>query len=324
MTKFKILAGACAATAVLALGVAAGAPAALAQSKTLKIIVPYTPGSGPDIISRLLGEQIGKAGGPTVVVENRPGGGTTIGTDAASRAEPDGNTVLLVANSFPINTALKRGGSSLANFEPVCNLAATPMPLVVQSSSPWKTVQELVAYAKANPGKFTFASGGPASSLHVAIEVLKLATKIDVNYVPYGGTAPAINALMGGHVQGVWADYPTVVSHLKGGTLRALVITSPKRQNALPGVPIMEETGITKYVADIFYGMVAPSKTPPDAIKQLSELMLAAMKTPEMEAKFAQSGLSPVGECGAKFGAFLKDITADYARIIKEAGIKTN
>jgi tripartite-type tricarboxylate transporter receptor subunit TctC len=142
--------------------------------------------------------------------------------------------------------------------------------------------------------------------------------------VPYGGTAPAINALMGGHVQGVWADYPTVVSHIKGGTLRALVITSPKRQNALPGVPIMEETGITKYVADIFYGIVAPAKTPPDAIKHLSELMLAAMKTPEMEAKFAQSGLFPVGECGAKFSTFLKDITADYARIIKEAEIKPN
>jgi tripartite-type tricarboxylate transporter receptor subunit TctC len=316
--KFRFLAAACAAIGLFA----AGGDFAFAQSKTLKIIVPYTPGSGPDIISRLLGEQIAKAGGPTVVVENRPGGGTTIGTDAASRAEPDGNTVLLVANSFPINTALKRGGSSVANFEPVCNLAATPMPLVVQSSSQWKTVQELVAYAKANPGKFTFASGGPASSLHVAIEVLKLATKIDVNYVPYGGTAPAINALMGGHVQGVWADYPTVVSHLKGGTLRALVITSPKRNDALPGVPIMEETGITKYEADIFYGMMAPAKTPPDAIKHLSELMLAAMKTPEMQAKFVQSGLFPVGECGAKFGDFLKNITADYERITTAAGIK--
>ena len=222
------MAAACAAIGLFA----AGGDSAFAQSKTLKIIVPYTPGSGPDILSRLLGEQIGKAGGPTVVVENRPGGGTTIGTDAASRAEPDGNTLLLVANSFVVNTALKRSNFSLASFEPVCNLAATPMPLVVQSSSPWKTVKELVAYAKANPGKFTFASGGPATSLHVAIEVLQLATKIDVNYVPYGGTAPAINALMGGHVQAVWADYPTVVSHLKSGTLRALV--SPRRNAPMP------------------------------------------------------------------------------------------
>ena len=115
-------------------------------------------------------------------------------------------------------------------------------------------MQELVADAKANPGKITFASGGPATSLHVAIEVLRLATKIDINYVPYGGSGPAVTALMGGHVQAVWADYPTVVSQLKSGTLRALVTTSPKRLAVLPGVPIMEETGITKYEAEIFYG----------------------------------------------------------------------
>ena len=321
MTKFKILAAACAATAIFALGATSG----FAQSsKTLKIIVPYTPGSGPDIISRLLGEQIGKTNGTTVVVENRPGGGMTIGTEAAARAEPDGNTVLLVANAFVVNMAMKRGNFTLANFEPVCNLATTPMPLVVRSSAPWKTMQELVADAKANPGKITFASGGPATSLHVAIEVVRLATKIDINYVPYGGTAPAINALMGGHVQAVWADYPTVVSHLKSGTLRALVSTSAKRLDVLPGVPIMEETGITKYVAEIFYGIVTPAKTPPEATRNLSEMLVAAMNTPEMKAKFDQQGMFPDGTCGAKFGGFLRDITADYERVTSAAGIKAN
>ena len=159
-------------------------------------------------------------------------------------------------------------------------------------------MQELVADAKANPGKITFASGGPATSLHVAIEVLRLATKIDINYVPYGGSGPAITALMGGHVQAVWADYPTVVSQLKSGTLRALVTTSPKRLAVLPGVPIMEETGITKYEAEIFYGLVAPAKTPPQAIKNLSDMLLAAMNTPEMKSKFEQQGLFPDGTCG--------------------------
>jgi tripartite-type tricarboxylate transporter receptor subunit TctC len=318
MTKLKVLAAACAATAVLALG----GSGAFAQSKTLKIIVPYTPGSGPDIISRLMGEQIAKTGGPTVLVENRPGGGMTIGTEAAARAEPDGNTVLLVANAFVVNMALKRGNFTLANFEPICNLATTPMPLVVQNSAPWKTVQELVADAKANPGKITFASGGPATSLHVAIEVVRLATKIDINYVPYGGSGPAINALIGGHVQAVWADYPTVVSHLKNNTLRALVSTSPKRLDVLPGVPIMEETGITKYVAEIFYGIVAPAKTPPEALKQLTTMFTAAASTPEMKAKFAQQGMFPDDACGAKFGTFLRDITADYERVTTAAGIK--
>jgi tripartite-type tricarboxylate transporter receptor subunit TctC len=321
-----MLAAACAATAVLALVTAVAPSSAVAQSssKTIKIIVPYTPGSGPDIISRLMGEQIQKAGGPTIVVENRPGGGMTIGTEAAARAEPDGNTLLLVANAFTVNMAVKRGNFTLANFEPICNLATTPMPLVVQSSAPWKTVQELVADAKANPGKITFASGGPATSLHVAIEVLRLATKIDINYVPYGGSGPAITALVGGHVQAVWADYPTVVSQLKGGTLRALVTTSPKRVAVMPGVPIMEETGITKYEAEIFYGLVAPAKTPPQAIKSLSEMLLAAMNTPEMKAKFDQQGLFPDGTCGAKFGTFLQNITADYEKITTAAGIKPN
>ena len=320
--KKLMLAAVCVAAAAISMG---GSPAiAQSQSKTLKIIVPYTPGSGPDITSRLMGEQIQKAGGPTVVVENRPGGGMTIGTEAAARAEPDGNTLLLVANAFVVNMATKRGNFTLTNFEPVCNIASTPMPLVVQANAPWKTVQELVADAKANPGKITFASGGPATSLHIAIEVLRLATKIDINYVPYGGSGPAVTALMGGHVQAVWADFPTVVSQLKSGTLRALVTTSPKRLDVLPGVPIMDETGIVKYQAEIFYGLVAPAKTPPDMIKSLSEMLLAAMNTPEMMAKFAQQGLFPDGTCGAKFGDFLKNITADYEKITTAAGIKPN
>ena len=140
---------------------AAASGDALAQSKTLRIIVPYTPGSGPDIISRLLGEQIGKAGGPTVVVENRPGGGMMIGIDAAARAEPDGNTLLLAANAFVVNAAMKRNNMSLSLFEPVCLLATTPMPLVVQSSAPWKTAQELVADAKANPARSRSRAAAP-------------------------------------------------------------------------------------------------------------------------------------------------------------------
>jgi tripartite-type tricarboxylate transporter receptor subunit TctC len=307
----------------LVVGALAGGQA-LAQSKTLKIIVPYTPGSGPDILSRLIGEQIGKANGPTVVVENRPGGGAMIGIEAAARSEPDGNTLLLAANAFVVNAAMKRNNMALSNFEPVCYLASAPMPLVVQSSAPWKTAQELVADAKAHPGKITFASGGPATSLHVAIEVLRLETKIDVNYVPYGGTAPAINALMGGHVQAVWADYPTIVSHLKSGTLRALVSTSPKQTDALPGVPTMEQAGFQKYEAEIFYGLVAPAKTPDTAIKKLSDELLAAINAPEMQPKLAQQGLFKVASCGAPFGKFLHEITADYERIINAAGIKAN
>ena len=291
--------------------------------RTVKIIVPYTPASGPDILSRMMADQIGRAkNAPTVVVENRPGGGTVVGTEAAARAAPDGNTVLLVANSFAIMPAVKRGSYDVAtSFDPVCHLASTPMVLVVQASSPHKTLDDLIADARAKPGKVVFSSGGPASSLHVAIEVLRLAAKLEITYVPYGGTAPAINALMGGHVNAVWADYPTVVGHLKSGTLRALVTTSAKRVSTLPDVPTLTETGLARYEADIFYGIVAPAKTPADELSKLAEWFGTAIKTPDLQPKLAQQGLFPVGLCGAPFGEFMRRITDDYVRIIREANI---
>jgi tripartite-type tricarboxylate transporter receptor subunit TctC len=299
------------------------APSAWSQpAGTIKIVVPYTPGSGPDTLSRLMAEQIGRAQGPTVVVENRPGGGTVIGTEAVERAEPDGHTVLLVANSFVANPPLKRASyDPTGSFDPVCYLAATPMVLVVLGSSPYRTLNDLIAAARAKPGELAFASGGPGSSLHVAIEVLKRAANINITYVPYGGTAPAINALMGNHVAAVWADYSTVVSQLASGTLRALATTSRTRVEALPDVPTLIETGISNYEADIFYGIVAPAKTPPEIISQLSALFLSALKAPDMKPKLAQQGLFPVGICGAEFGAYLQRMVDDYTRIIREANI---
>jgi tripartite-type tricarboxylate transporter receptor subunit TctC len=302
---------------------AASGPGAWSQAMgTIKIVVPYTPGSGPDILSRLMAEQIGRVQGPTVVVENRPGGGTVIGTEAVERAEPDGHTVLLVANSFVANPPLKRANYDPSrSFEPVCYLASTPMVLVVLGSSPYRTLNDLIAAARAKPGELAFASGGPGSSLHIAIEVLKRAANITITYVPYGGTAPAINALMGNHVAAVWADYPTVVSQLQSGTLRGLVTTSQARIETLPDVPTLGETGISRYEADIFYGIVAPAKTPPDMLNRLSGWFSSALKASDMKPKLAQQGLFPVGTCGAEFGAYLRRQVDEYTRIIREANI---
>jgi tripartite-type tricarboxylate transporter receptor subunit TctC len=299
---------------------ATGGHAVFAQSKSFKIVVPYTPGSGPDITSRLVADQINKMHGVNVVIENRPGAGTVLGTEAVARATPDGTTVVLVANSFVINPAVGRGNYTVqGSFEPVCQLAATPMVLVVQSSSPMKTLKDLVDEARA--GRIVFASGGPASSLHIAIEVLKMAQKLDSSYVPYGGTAPAINALLGGHVQAVWADYPTVVSQIKSGTLRPLVTTSQGPVAELPGVPTLNTTGLAKHEADIFYGVMAPAKTPPEALEQLAEWFQSAMKADEVKPKLAQQGLFPAVKCGADFAAFMKNLTEDYTRVVNEAGI---
>lgn len=293
-------------------------------SRNVKIIVPYPPASGPDILSRLMAEQISKTQGATVVIENRPGGGTMIGTEAAARAAPDGGTVLLVANSFVVNPALKPQSYDVtASFDPVCYLAATPMVLVVQGTSPYKTLKDLIAAAREKPGALSLGAA-PASSLHVAFEMIKRAANINMTFVPFPGTAPAINTLMGGHVTAVFADYPTVVGHLKSGSLRGLVTASAKRIPTLPDVPTFAEAGVGAYSADIFYGVVAPAKTPPDALKQLSGWFGVALKAPEVQPRLAQQGLFPVGMCGEPFGAFMRKLVEEYAQIIRESGIKAN
>jgi tripartite-type tricarboxylate transporter receptor subunit TctC len=269
-----------------------------------------------------MAEQIGRAQGPTVVVENRPGGGTLIGTEAVARAAPDGSTVLLVANSFVVNPALKKlSYDPVTSFEPVCYLAATPIILVVNSASPYRSVGDLIAAARAKPGELSLAAA-PASSLQIAFEVLKRAANINMTFVPYAGTAPAINALLGGHVTAVMADYPTVVSQLQSSTLRGLVTASQARVEPLPDVPTFAESGLGKYEANIFYGMVAPAKTPPDAITQLSGAFTAALKAPDMKPKLAKQGLFPVGTCGTEFGAFMRKQFEEYAQVIREANIK--
>jgi len=301
------------------------APGAWSQTSptAIKIVVPYPPGSGPDILSRLMADEIGRAKGPTVLVENRPGGGTVIGTEAAARAAPDGGTILLVANSFIINPSLRKVNYDPAtSFEPICYLAATPLVLVVNASSPYRTLADLVNAARAKPGELALSSGGPGSSLHIAIEVLKRTAGISVTYVPYAGTAPAINALLGGHVTAVFADYPTVVSQLQSGTLRGLVTTSRARVEALPDVPTFAEAGMGNYEADIFYGYVAPAKTPPETISQLSGWLSAALKAPETAPKLAKQGLFPVGICGAEFGTYMRKLGEEYSRVIRESNIK--
>jgi tripartite-type tricarboxylate transporter receptor subunit TctC len=314
-------------SAIMAAGVVlaalSGTSAWSQATRTIKIVVPYPPGSGPDILSRLMAEQIGRDQGPTVVVENRPGGGTVIGTEAVARAAPDGTTVLLVANSFVVNPALKRQNyDPSTSFEPICYLAATPLVLVVNGTSPYRTLDDLITAARAKPGELALASGGPASALHIAFEVLKRAAGINMTYVPYPGTAPAINALLGGHVAAVFADYPTVVSQLKSGTLRGLVTTSQARVEPLPDVPTLAETGVSKYEADIFYGIVVPAKTPSEMVAQLSAWFSAALEIPEMKPKLAKQGLFPVGKCGAEFGAYMRKQVDEYSRIIRESGIK--
>ena len=292
-------------------------------ARTIKIVVPYAPGSGPDILGRLLAEQIGRVNGQTIFVESRPGAGTVIGTEAVARAAPDGNTVLVVAPSFVINPTLRKVNyDALTSFEPICHLAATPIVLVVNSASPYRSLAELLDAARAKPGELTLGSGGPGSSLHIAFEVLKRAAGVNMTYIPFAGSGPAINSLLGGHLTAVFADYPTVVEQLKTGTLRALATTSRTRSGALPDVPTIAELGLKDYDDEIWYGLVAPAKTPQDSLSQLSSWAAAAIKSSDMKPKLELQGLSPVGICGPEFGALLRKRHEDYARVIRESNIK--
>lgn len=191
----------------------------------------------------------------------------------------------------------------MSAFEPVCQFAATPLILVVRSDSPYKTFDDLLDAARANPGALQLVSGDPATSLHIAVEVIKRAAKVDMVYVPYGGTAPAINALLGGHVTAVIADYPTIITQLNAGTLRPLVTISAARVPTLPDLPTLTETGVVKYHAEIFYGFVAPAKSPPATLAHLSDLFMKTAKAPEVRKRFGELGMFWTERCGAEFGA---------------------
>ena len=292
-------------------------------TKTVRIVVPYTPGSGPDILGRLLAEQVGRQNGPTMVVEDHPGAGTVIGTEAVARAAPDGGTILVVAPSFVINPSLRKVSyDSSTSFEPICRLAATPMVIVVNAASPYRTLADLLDAARARPGELTLGSGGPGSSLHIGFEVIRRAAGVNITYVPYGGNAPAVSALLGGHLTTVYADYPTVVEQLRAGTLRALATGARTRAEPLPEVPTVAEAGFKDYDLDIWYGLVAPARTPNEVLKGLADQVSAAVAAPEMKPKLALQGLYPVVSCGADFAAHLRKQHDEYAKVIREAGIK--
>jgi tripartite-type tricarboxylate transporter receptor subunit TctC len=291
--------------------------------KSIKIVVPFSPGNGPDLVARVFAQQIGDINGSTIVIENRAGGGTVMGTDQVARSTPDGSTLLLAAPAFVVNDALKRAKSTpVSEFVPVCLLAITPMILVVRSDSPYQTFDDLIKAARAKPDELQMVSGGPATSLHMAIEVIKHAANVKMTYVPYGGTAPAIGALMGGHVTAVMSDYPTIVSQLEAKSIRPLVSVSEKRLASLPDVPTLNETGLVKYDADIFYGIVAPAKTPPAVVADMIKMFTVAAQTQEVKKRFETLGLFPSDKCGAQWGDYINKQVEGYAKVARDANIK--
>jgi tripartite-type tricarboxylate transporter receptor subunit TctC len=309
-----------AAASSVALAVAAWAEA----TRTIKIIAPFPPGGSVDVLSRLLGEQISKTQGPTVLVENRPGAGASIAYEAAARAAPDGNTLVINANSIVINPILhKVNYDPVTSFEPICYLLRSPQVIAVNSSSPYRTLDDFIGTARNKPGELSLASVGPATTQHIGVEQFRHVANINITYVPYQGGAPAINALLGGHVTAVLANYSEEVEQLNAGTLRALATTSLKRIDPLPNVPTAAEVlGDKNLEAEVWFGIVAPAKTPKTTVAQLANWFTAAMQAPEVKPKLLNLGLYPVAICGDDFAAHIRSQRDQYVRIIREANIK--
>jgi tripartite-type tricarboxylate transporter receptor subunit TctC len=292
-------------------------------TRTIKIVVPFPPGGSADIMSRLLAEQVSRAQDVTMVIENRPGGGAVIATEAVSRAAPDGNTVLYVGNSFLINPNLKKVNyDPLTSFEPICFLTGSSMGIMVSQTSPYRTLTDLLTTARLKPGELTLASTGPAVTQHIAFEVLKRAANVNMTYVPYPGDVPAINALLGGHVTAVLSTSSSAMEQIKAGKLRALATTSRTRAEELPDVPTVAEFGFKDYEADIMNGLVAPARTPKEIVSQLGNWFLAALQVLEVKAKLTAVGQYSVGMCGADFAVHLRKRYDGHGRLIREANIK--
>jgi tripartite-type tricarboxylate transporter receptor subunit TctC len=291
--------------------------------RTIKVVVPFPPGGSADTLLRVVSENIAKSSGRSVVVENRPGAGTVIANEAVARAPADGGTVLNIANSFIINRHMRTVNYDPLAFVPICLLVSSPQLIAVNVNSPYKTLAELIAAAKAKPGELNIAANGPGTVQHLAAELFKRSAGLDMTYVPYPGGAPAVNALLGAHVTTVLANYIEFAPQIAGDKVRALATTNATRLAPLPNVPTVRELGFA-FDQTAWFGVAAPPQTPPAIIDALTKLFVAALDAPDVKATLTTQGLYPVGLCGAKFGDFLRNESEVSGKAVREAGIKAN
>jgi len=261
--------------------------------------------------------------GQTVVIESRPGGGTNIATEAVVRAPPDGYTLLLVAPANAINASLydKLNYNFIRDMAPVAGLIRFPNVVVVNPSVPVKTIPELIAYAKANPGKLNMASSGNGSTIHVSGELFKMLTGIKMVHVPYRGGAPALTDLISGQVHVMFDNLPTSIEYIRAGKLRGLAVTSTERSHLLPDVPTVSDY-VPGYEASAWYGLGVPTGTPPDVIERLNEATNAVLADPKTLARFADLGATLLAGSAADFGKLVADETEKWAKVVKFSGVK--
>jgi tripartite-type tricarboxylate transporter receptor subunit TctC len=320
------LSAAAIALACIAQTVGAQAPSGGFPSKPIKIVVPFPPGAFNDTLGRTLAQEFSKGFAPGSHVDNKPGGGTIIGTDFVGKSVPDGHTILVVAFPFALINSLHAQSKIdvTRDFAPLAWVGATPNLLVVNPNSPYKSVKDLLAAAKAKPGTIPYASTGNGTSNHLSMELFKVMSGTNLTHIPYKGSAPAVTDLIGGQVEALFDNVPNVIQHVKAGRLRALAITTPKRSAAMPDIPTVDEAGVPGYQVSVWFGVVAPAATPKDAVARLNAEINRILALPDVKERFGQSGIEIVGGPPEVFDKYIREQVATWGKVVREANIKAD
>jgi tripartite-type tricarboxylate transporter receptor subunit TctC len=315
------------AAGLISIALAVSSGTALAQSfphKAVRMVVPFPAGGSTDIVGRTVAQKLSEMWGQPVVVDNRPGGGTSIGTDAVAKAAPDGYTLLVTPAPFTINPSLlaKLPYDALADFAPITLINTTPLVLVVNPGVPAKSVKELIALAKSKPGKLNYGSSTIGGSNHLAGELFNAMAGVRMVHIPYKGNAPALIDLVGGHIDLIFNGVTSALPLIKGGKLRALAVTSMQRSNAMPDLATMDEAGIKGFEAVAWNGLGAPAKTPREIIARINSDVIKIVRSPELKERLTAEGSDPVGNTPDQYAVFLRNEIEKWAKVIKLAGVK--
>ena len=306
-------------------GLASAQDAASYPNKPIRLVIPFTPGGSTDILGRTIGQQLSQAWNQTVIADNVPGAGGSIGADKVAKAPADGYTLLMGhIGTLAVTPSLyaKLPYDPIKSFQAVAWVARVPNVLVVHPSVPAKTFKELIAYVKANPGKINYGSGGNGSAAHIATEYLKLQAGIQMQHVPYKGTAPAVTDLVAGQIQLMFTGVPAVINQVKAGQLRALAVSSPQRVKAVPDLPTVAENGFPGFEADQWYGVVAPAGTPPAIVAKLNKQINDSLNSPEISKRLASEGAEPTPNPPEVFAKLIESEIARWKPVIAAGGVK--
>lgn len=295
-------------------------------NKPVTIVVPFVAGGSTDVTARAIGQKLTTQFGQQIIVDNKPGGGSTIGVAYVAKAPPDGYTLLFTTISMAINASLrpKLTYDSIKDLQPIIQISSLPLVLVINPNLPPKNFQEFIAYAKANPGKLNYASSGSGTSPHLAGEMFKTMTGTSMAHIPYKGNAPVLNDLLAGQVDAHFGLVPGMLPYIKSGKLRALAVTTKTRVASLPDVPTIMELGYPNYEINSWQGLFAPANTPPDIIAKLNEAANRILGDPEFRGVLAKEGSEPVGGSTSQFSAHVVSEVNKWAKVVKDSGAQAD